>query len=121
VAVGAFEEGIAIQFIHVGLDVFENAVNQLAPPAFIVVLARTIDRGPERHLLPAIAERLIQRRRLEPQPDAFADKGVMVPDTLRQVDQRPGGVEEDRFVHAGNYRTGRRVALFAFTAGRPVL
>jgi hypothetical protein len=66
-------------------------------------------------LFPKRSEGGIERAGVETQTDSSGNERIMVSDTLRQVDQRSGGVEKDRFVHGGNNRTGRRLALFRFS------
>ena len=45
VAVGAFEKRVAIQFGQVRRDAIQHAIDQIAPPAFIVVITRAGDRS----------------------------------------------------------------------------
>jgi hypothetical protein len=61
-AVSAFEEGIAIQLAEAGRNAIEDAVNQLTPPAFVVVFARTVDWRARRRLFPAFGKRRVERR-----------------------------------------------------------
>ena len=83
VAVNAFEKCVAIKGLESGRDPIENAIHQLAPPAFVVILARAVDRGTWRRFFPAGAKCLVERLRIEPQPDPFADGRIMLTDALR--------------------------------------
>ena len=50
--VGNFEEIVAVQFANGRRNLIEHAANKLTPPAFVVILARTIDCGSPWHLFP---------------------------------------------------------------------
>ena len=95
VTVNAFEKRVAIQLAGRGRNLINDLVYQLTPPAFVIVLARTVDGRTDRHSLPAISKRSIERICLQAQTDAFADKSIMMPDAPRQITQRPGRVEEN--------------------------
>ena len=95
VAVGAFEKCIAIQLGQVRCDAIQDAIDQIAPPIFIVVLARTIDRRAGWNFFPTRSERGIERTGIEAKTDSSRHKRVMMTDALRQINQSAGRIKED--------------------------
>ncbi len=63
--VGDLEEIIAIDFIELWRDLIEDKIDKFAPPVFIVIFARPIDRNARRHLFPGGEERTIERGRIQ--------------------------------------------------------
>ena len=94
-----FEKSVAIQFVHRRRYSIDDLIHQFTPPAFIVVLARPIDRWAGRHLLPRNGESSIERRRVQFQSEPISDECVMMTDALGQMKQCAHGVEKERFNH----------------------
>src|ERR1700730_1192941 len=97
--VGDFEKIIAIQFAQGRGDLIEDKIDKVAPPILVVIFARTIDRGPDRHLFPGSEEGAIERRGIKLQADFISNQGIMITDSLGQIKKRADCVEEDRFDH----------------------
>src|SRR4030095_2359329 len=58
--VSDFEEIIAIEFVHRRRDLIEHVTNELTPPAFVVIFARTVDCQASRHLFPIYVKCALQ-------------------------------------------------------------
>ena len=82
-AIGGFEKRVAIQWIDPRLNAIEQALDQFAPPAFVVVRSRRACRRPRRHLAPDASERIVQSPGFEGQSLARRDQRVMPPDAFR--------------------------------------
>src|SRR6266404_7960296 len=113
--VSRLKECVAIQLAQSGGDFLQDLGNELAPPSLVVIFPRAVDRRPRWHPLPAMGERPVERARIQVQADLFADERIMIANTLGQVDQRPGGVEKDGFIHASNYRSRPPRCAFRFS------
>src|SRR6185312_1776189 len=74
-------------------------IDQLAPPIFIVVFARPIDRFTRRHLFPGRVERGIQFLRVQLQANLGGNDCVVVAYSFRQIKESADCVEEDCFEH----------------------
>src|SRR3954468_21502594 len=74
VAVDRFEIGIAIELVEAGHNLVENAVHQLAPPAFVVVRPRPNDGRTTRHSLPAVGKGAIERAGVEPKSNSIGNE-----------------------------------------------
>ena len=81
--VGGLEKCVAIERIDLRRDAVEQALDQIAPPAFVVIRARLAGRGPQRHFLPDLAKGRVQPARIERQPLPLRDQRVMRPDAFR--------------------------------------
>ena len=95
VAVDGFEKRVAIQLGQVWRNAIEDAIDQVAPPIFIVIFARTINRGAGGHSLPTGSKRGIERTGIEAKTDALRHKRVVMTDAARQINQSAGRIEED--------------------------
>src|SRR5712671_8126554 len=95
--VGDLEKIVAIQFSQGRSSLIEDKIDKLAPPIFVVVVARPVDRFATRHCFPGDSESTIKLARIEFQSDFIANERVMVSDSARKMKQSPGCVEKDRF------------------------
>ena len=94
-AVSTFKKCVAIQLGQARRNAIQDAMDQIAPPVFVVVLARTIDRRASWRLLPTGSKRGIQRLGIEAKTDSLRNERVMMTDTPRQINQSAGRIEED--------------------------
>ena len=81
--VGGFEKSVAIERVNLRRNAIEQALDQIAPPAFVVVFARLAGRGTHRHFPPDRGEGPIQLRRIEREPLPGRDLRIVRPDTFR--------------------------------------
>ena len=81
--VGGFEKRIAIERINPGRNAIEQALDQIAPPTFVVVFARLAGRGTHRHFPPDRGKGPIQLRSIEREPLPFRDQRIVRPNAFR--------------------------------------
>src|SRR5919201_5179603 len=94
--VGNFKEIVAISFGQMRRGLAEHKIDQRAPPAFVIVLARAINRFPWWHLVPRGSESEVKLAGVELQPDLLAYERIMLADGFGQVKQCADSIEEDR-------------------------
>src|SRR5205823_46930 len=88
----------------------KNAIDQIAPPFFIVIFARSVDRFSFRHRFPRQLECAIKLFGIQLQADLSANQGIMMADDFRQIKERADRIKKDR-----SYRH-----CLVFTLLRPV-
>ena len=100
VIVGEFEKIIAIEILHTGRYLIEDTVDQISPPAFVIVFARSPGCGTCWHLFPHGVKGRIQGGGIKFEAEPFPDERIMIPDTPGQMNERAGGIEENCPYHS---------------------
>src|ERR1700693_5804386 len=95
--VGDLEKIVAIQFSEGRSSLIEDKIDKLAPPIFVIVVARPIDRFATPHGFPGDSECAIKLARIECQSDFITNERVMVSNSARQMKEGPCCIEKDRF------------------------
>ena len=93
--VGDLEKIIAIEFFQGGRHLREDELDDLAPPAFVVVFARAVDRFARGHLFPGGDKSAIQLGHPQVQADLATDEGVVMADAVGEKEEGADGIEED--------------------------
>src|SRR5438270_2592786 len=95
--VGDLEKIVAVQFSQGRSSLIEDKIDKPAPPIFVIVFARPVDRFARRHGIPPDGKGTIKLPRVEFQSDFLTHERVMISDSARQVKEGPGCIEKDRF------------------------
>ena len=76
--VSNFEKIVAVEFAQGRRNLIEDKIDKFAPPAFVVIFARAVDRGAARHLFPRCVKCALQRLGIEIYSDFAADVCIMI-------------------------------------------
>ena len=82
-ALDAFEKCVAIQIGYARRGPVQNAIHQFPPPAFVIVIARSVYGRTDCRLFPAGGEGFIERGAIQAQTDSFAHVRIMMTNALR--------------------------------------
>jgi hypothetical protein len=83
VTVGSLEKRIEVQRVELYLSSLKQTLDEIAPPPFVVVLARRASRGAHRHFFPNLGKAAIQRGGIQGKPLLPAHEGVMLSNAFR--------------------------------------
>ena len=78
-----FEKCVAIQIGYARCDPVYNAIHQFPPPAFVIVIARSVCGRTHWRLFPGCGEGFVESGVIQAQTDSSAHVRIMMTDALR--------------------------------------